>query len=238
MIKATPFNATLTDFMELIHILDIGGTFAFAVSGAFRAVKYEMDILGIAVLAMATGIGGGVICDLLLGIHPPAALQEQSYILICLAGAASVFFAAPKIARRWDYVLAADAIGLSVFTVIGAVKADAHGAVPLLTAMLAMITACGGGIIRDLLSREIPAILTTGFYASAALLGGFMFVLLGLWELPESVRIFITIAFTLLMRALALKYKFNLPRVKSLHASPSEIARAHRSNGRKMRTEK
>ena len=219
--------------MELIHILDIAGTFAFAVSGAFRAVKYEMDILGIAVLAMATGVGGGMIRDLLLGATPPAALTDTSYILICLAGAAAVFFAAPKIARRWDVLMAADAIGLSVFAAIGATKAELYGAVPLTIAMMAMITACGGGVIRDLLSREIPAILTTGFYASAALLGGFMFVLLGTFDLSEGLRVFITIGFTLLTRIAALKFKINLPRVKSLHASPSEIARAHRKNGKK-----
>ncbi|MDF7823013.1 trimeric intracellular cation channel family protein [Pontiellaceae bacterium B12227] len=219
--------------MELIHILDIAGTFAFAVSGAFRAVKYEMDILGIAVLAMATGVGGGMIRDLLLGATPPAALTDTGYILICLAGAAAVFFAAPKIARRWDVLMAADAVGLSVFAAIGATKAEAHGAVPLTIAMMAMITACGGGVIRDLLSREIPAILTTGFYASAALLGGFMFVLLGTFDLSEGLRVFITIGFTLLTRIIALKFKLNLPRVKSLHASPSEIARAHRENGKK-----
>lgn len=219
--------------MELIHILDIAGTFAFAVSGAFRAVKYEMDILGIAVLAMATGVGGGMIRDLLLGATPPAALIDTGYILVCLAGAAVVFLAAPKIARRWDYLMAADAVGLSVFAAIGATKAEAYGSVPLTIAMMAMITACGGGVIRDLLSREIPAILTTGFYASAALLGGFMFVFLGTFELPEGTRVFITIGFTLLVRVMALKFKLRLPRVKSLHASPSEIARVHRENGRK-----
>ena len=219
--------------MELIHLLDIAGTFAFAVSGAFRAVKYEMDILGIAVLAMATGVGGGMIRDLLLGATPPAALTDTSYLLICLAGAAAVFFAAPKIARRWDYLMAADAVGLSVFTAIGALKAEVYGAVPLTIAMMAMITACGGGVIRDLLSREIPAILTTGFYASAALLGGFMFVLLGALDVSEGARIFLTIGFTLLTRAAALKFKINLPRVKPLHASPSEINRAHRQNGKK-----
>ncbi|MEI6891345.1 MAG: trimeric intracellular cation channel family protein [Pontiella sp.] len=219
--------------MELIHILDIAGTFAFAVSGAFRAVKYEMDILGIAVLAMATGVGGGMLRDLLLGATPPAALTDTSYILICLGGAAVVFFAAPKIARRWDYLMAADAVGLSVFTAIGALKAEAYGAVPLTIAMMAMMTACGGGVIRDLLSREIPAILTTGFYASTALLGGFMFIVLGTFEMSEGLRVFLTIGFTLLTRVAALKFKIHLPRVKSLHASPSEIARAHRERTKK-----
>jgi uncharacterized membrane protein YeiH len=215
--------------MELIQFLDIAGTFAFAVSGAFRAVKYEMDILGISVLAMATGVGGGIIRDLLLGATPPAALTDQSYILICLAGAAAVFLAAPKIARRWDYLMAADAIGLSVFAAMGAVKAEQFGAVPATVIIMAMMTACGGGVIRDLLSKEIPAILTTGFYASAAIVGGFAFVAIGALELPEGMRLIVTIAVTLVARVLALKYKLRLPRVKSLHASPSEIARQHRT---------
>ncbi len=85
----------------MIHALDLIGTFAFAISGAFRAVKYELDVLGVMVLAVATGVGGGMIRDLLLGHAPPAALQNEVYLLICVCGALVVFLAAPKIAVRW-----------------------------------------------------------------------------------------------------------------------------------------
>jgi uncharacterized membrane protein YeiH len=214
--------------MELIQVLDMAGTFAFAVSGAFRAVKYEMDVLGIAVLAIATGIGGGITRDLLLGATPPVALVDERYMLICLFGAATTFWAAPKIARRWDYVLAADAVGLGVFAAIGAVKAEALGAVPMTVALMAVMTACGGGVIRDLLSREIPSILTTGFYASAALLGGITFLLLGIGDISQGTRIFGTVLVTLVARILALRFKVNLPRLKALPSSPSEIARQRR----------
>ncbi|MFL2584046.1 MAG: trimeric intracellular cation channel family protein [Gammaproteobacteria bacterium] len=104
----------------MLLILDLFGTLAFAISGAFRAVRYEMDILGVIALSVATGIGGGLVRDLLLGQTPPLALVNESYIIICTLGALLVFIAAPKIAKRWDYVLAADAVGLAVFCAIGA----------------------------------------------------------------------------------------------------------------------
>jgi uncharacterized membrane protein YeiH len=209
--------------MILIHILDIVGTFAFAVSGAFRAVKHELDILGLTSLAVVTGIGGGIIRDLLLGTTPPLALVDQTYVLACLMGAALVFLMAPKIAQRWDYVMMADAVGLSVFTAIGAAKAEACGAVPLTVMMMAMITACGGGVIRDLLVAEIPAVLKKDFYATAALIGSACFVFLGWLDVSIGPRFACTIIMTLCLRALAMKYRMHLPRVKPLPASPSQL---------------
>ena len=82
----------------MIHVLDLIGTFAFAISGAFRAVKYELDLLGVIVLAVATGVGGGLIRDMLLGNTPPVALYNEIYLIICVAGALAVFMAAPRIA--------------------------------------------------------------------------------------------------------------------------------------------
>ena len=102
----------------MLHILDLFGTLAFAISGAFRAVRYEMDILGVIALAIVTGIGGGLVRDTLLGRTPPVALLDQRYFIICILGALIVFFAASKIAKKWDYVMAADAVGLAVFASI------------------------------------------------------------------------------------------------------------------------
>lgn len=215
--------------MTLIHILDVSGTLAFAISGAFRAVKHELDLLGVMVLAVATGVGGGIIRDLLLGSTPPAPLADQTYILACLLGAALVVLMAPKIARRWDYVMAADAVGLSVFAAIGAAKAEECGAVPLIVVMMATITSSGGGVVRDLLVMEIPAVLKSDFYATAALIGGACFVLLGWLGVGEDLRLACTIAITLCLRALAMKYGMRLPRVKSLPASPSQLTQQRKS---------
>ena len=95
----------------------------FAISGAFRAVKHQCDLLGCIVLATAVGIGGGVIRDLILGVHPPSAFQNEYYLIICIAAAIAVFFFAPSIAARWDMVRIADAVGLGVFAAIGASRA-------------------------------------------------------------------------------------------------------------------
>lgn len=214
----------------MISFLDIFGTFAFAVSGAFRAVKYELDLLGVMVLAIATGVGGGMIRDVLLGLAPPAALTDQKYVLVCVAGAVIVFVAAPKIATRWNYVMAADAVGLSVFAVIGAAKAEANGATAVAVMLMAMITASGGGVIRDVLVLEMPAMLKSDLYASAALIGGGLYVLLGAFDVPETVRVWGTVAATLVLRTLAMRYGLRLPQVKSLRASPSELTREKRSS--------
>lgn len=217
-----------------MYFLDILGTLAFALSGAFRAVKYELDLLGVMALAVATGVLGGIVRDVLLGAVPPVVLVDQTYILVCLLGALVTFFAAPKIARRWDYVMMADAVGLSVFTAIGAAKADAFSCAPLTVVIMAMITACGGGVIRDLLVNEIPAVLKRDFYAVAALCGGMCFVVLGWCHAGLDVRVWGTIGCTFVLRCCAMKFGMHLPRVKSLSASPSHLTR-ERKNAKRRR---
>ena len=214
----------------MLLILDLFGTLAFAISGAFRAVRYEMDILGVIALSIATGIGGGLVRDLLLGQTPPLALVNESYIIICILGALLVFVAAPKIAKRWDYVLAADAVGLAVFCAIGAAQADRLGAVPMTIVIMSVLTACGGGVIRDLLVNEIPSIFTNDLYASAALLGGLIYVLLGNFGINSEIQIAATVSSALMLRTLALKYGLGLPTVRSLPASPSTLTKRYRKD--------
>jgi len=207
----------------MIHVLDLIGTFAFAISGAFRAVKHELDVLGVMVLAVSTGVGGGMIRDLLLGHAPPAALQNEMYLLICVCGALVVFLAAPKIAVRWDFVMLADAVGLGVFTAIGAAQAESSGAGIFTVMIMAAITACGGGVIRDLLVRKIPAILTSDFYATASLIGGACFLVLRPLGWTPDARLSVALTVTLCLRLIAMRYGISLPRVKRLPASPSQL---------------
>ncbi len=212
----------------MLDLLDILGTLAFAISGAFRGVKYELDWLGVTVLAIATGVGGGIIRDLLLGSIPPTALTNQTYIITCIIGAIMVICMASKIATQWNLVMAADAVGLSVFTAIGAAKAEAISGVPITTILMAMLTSSGGGVIRDLFVKEIPAVLTTDFYATAALLGGVIFIITGKLGFSHDIRLITTIVITLFLRVLAMKFHIRLPKVHSLSASPSEIAQKKR----------
>ena len=207
----------------MLYTLDIFGTFVFAVSGAFRAVKYELDILGVLVLSVATGVGGGIIRDVMIGYTPPAALRDETYLLICCAGGLLVFLAPRKIAPRWDYVMLADALGLGVFAAIGAAKASLYGLGFVGIIIMAAMTATGGGVIRDVLVREIPAVLKNDFYAMAAMIGGACYVLAGNLGYSESIQLLCAAAATLFLRLMAMKYRISLPKVKSLSRSPSEL---------------
>jgi uncharacterized membrane protein YeiH len=211
--------------MWMLQAADLIGTLIFAVAGAFRAVKHELDLLGVLVLATVTGVGGGVLRDLLLGTSPSVALRDERYLLACIAGGLLVFIAAPRIARRWDCVAVADAFGLGVFAATGAVHAMAAGMGFIGVAMMAAMTATGGGVIRDVLVCEVPAVLRADFYATAALLGGCTYWVLQRSELGAAAAAVSCAVVTTGLRLLALRYRFGLPRVRRLPASPSAMTR-------------
>lgn len=207
-----------------IYGLDLFGTFVFAFSGAFRAVKYELDILGVMVLSIITGIGGGMVRDVLLGSTPVAALQDETYFFVCLAAAVLVFFAAPKLAKGWNFFLVADALGLGVFSAVGAMKGYNAGLGIIGVSLAGSLTATGGGLIRDMLVREIPLVITRDVYASAALAGGL--ALYGVGKAGGSVSLQMALAIIIAtgLRLLAIRFGIQLPRVKSLPDNPSSIA--------------
>jgi uncharacterized membrane protein YeiH len=212
-----------------IYCLDIIGTFVFAVSGAFRAARHELDLLGVLVLAISTGVGGGIVRDLMIGCTPPDAFQDETYLIVCVLGGLVVFVAANRIAPRWDCVMAADAVGLAVFAAIGSAKARLYGLGDIGIIMMAAITATGGGVIRDMLVREIPAVLRADFYATAALLGGACFVAAGRLGFGQNTQLICVIAITFCLRVLAMKYGISLPKLHSLPASPSQLTRQRKS---------
>jgi len=214
--------------MTLLYVLDIIGTLVFAISGAFRAVKYELDILGVLVLSVATGVGGGCIRDLILGATPPAAFQNETYLLTCIAGGLLVFIASRKIARRWDCVMFADAIGLGVFAAIGAAKASSCGLGVVGVLMMAGVTATGGGVIRDILVVEIPAVLRVDFYATAAICGGAAFLGAGAIGLTGGAQLACAVVTTCGLRFLAMRFGISLPKIKSLPVSPSKLTSMRR----------
>lgn len=210
---------------KILYFFDLFGTFFFAVSGGFRAVKYEFDLLGVLVLSIAVGVGGGIMRDSMLGIHPPAALAGDVYLGVCIAGGLAVFFFAPHIAARWRDVMLADAVGLGVFAAIGASKAATIGHTGVTGMILCgTITAVGGGVVRDVLSGEVPAILTSDFYASTAILGSLACWILMRLGAPIGVTFIATAVLTTALRLVAIHYKLRLPRVRRLPASPSELA--------------
>ena len=214
--------------MTLLYAIDILGTLVFAISGALQANRHDLDFLGFMVLAVATGVGGGIIRDMMLGATPPAVFQDELYLIVCVIGGLIVFRAAPPIARRWNRVLVADAVGLGVFAAIGAAKGFAFGLGPIGVMMMAALTATGGGVVRDLLVREVPAVIKGGFYATAALLGGLVYWGLAGLELIEPVRVTLTAGVTTGLRFWAMRRNVSLPTARSLETQHGSSARDSR----------
>jgi len=155
----------------LLLILDLGGTFVFAISGGMVAVKRRLDIFGVLVLAFAAGNAGGITRDLLIGAVPPAAIANWTYLGVSVLAGLIAFFRYSVADRLRNDVLLLDAVGLSFFAVAGAEKALVHGLNPLMAALLGMLTGIGGGMLRDVLVMQVPTVLRSDLYALAALAG-------------------------------------------------------------------
>jgi uncharacterized membrane protein YeiH len=156
---------------NLVLALDLVGTFVFALSGASAASKRQLDFFGVLVLSFAAGNSGGVIRDLLIGAVPPSAIVDWRYLAASLLAGVMTFFWYPAIARLRSHVLLFDGAGLALFCVAGAQKSLAFDLNPLIASLLGMLTGIGGGMVRDVLLSEVPAVLRADFYAVAALAG-------------------------------------------------------------------
>ncbi|GAA6147987.1 trimeric intracellular cation channel family protein [Pseudooceanicola nitratireducens] len=165
---------------QALYWLDLLGTFVFGLSGAMLAVRRDLDVFGIAVLAVAAALSGGMIRDMALGATPVAALGTSHTLLAAFAAALCVFFFHRLIEKLSKPVMVLDAIGLGLFAVSGARKALDFGLDPLPAVVLGVLTAVGGGAVRDLLVAETPRVLREEVYALAALLGA-VIVVAGAW---------------------------------------------------------
>jgi uncharacterized membrane protein YeiH len=157
--------------------LDLVGIFVFAISGALVAVRKEMDIFGVLVLAGTTGLGGGFLRDVLIGAIPPAALEDWRYLLVPVVAGLLTFGYHPALARMERTVNVFDAFGLALFCVVGALKAVDYGLGPVPAALLGMVTGIGGGMLRDVLAGRVPVIFRGELYATPALAGAAVAVL-------------------------------------------------------------
>jgi uncharacterized membrane protein YeiH len=151
--------------------LDVLGVFVFALSGGLVAVHKQLDLFGVLVLAAVTGLGGGVLRDLLIGAVPPTGVSDWRLVVPALLGGLVTFFWHPGIGRIWRFVRVLDAVGLGAFGVTGALKAVALGATPQTAVIVGTLTAVGGGMIRDVLVGVVPEVLRRELYAVPAALG-------------------------------------------------------------------
>ncbi len=168
----------------LLVTLDLVGTFVFALSGALVGVRHRLDLFGVLVLSFVAANGGGVVRDTLIGATPPAALQDWRYVAISVAAGLLTFWRAGAIERWRNPVQSIDALGLGVFAVAGALKAQASGLGPVGAMLLGMLTGIGGGMIRDVLVAQVPTVLKAELYAIAALAGAGVVVLGTAMDLP------------------------------------------------------
>ncbi len=200
---------------DLWFALDILGTFVFALSGGLLAARKHFDIVGIAVLSVAAGLGGGMTRDLLLGDTPPVAFREEVYLITALVAALAVFVFHHQI-NRMDYsIRVLDAVGLGVFAVSGTLKSLEFDLGPLPAILLGTVTGAGGGVIRDLLGREVPLILNRDIYALAAVLGG-LTVVIALWlGIDTTLAALGGLIATIGLRLIAIRYNWQAPRPKT-----------------------
>jgi uncharacterized membrane protein YeiH len=172
----------------LVHMLlmafDLGGTFVFALSGATAGVKHRLDLFGVLVLSFAAGNSGGIARDVMIGAAPPVAVSDWRYIAVSILAGLITFYWYRIINRLRSPVLVFDAAGLALFAVSGASKALAFGVGPVGAMLLGILTAIGGGIMRDVLVREIPTVLRTELYAVAALVGAAVVVIGTMLHVP------------------------------------------------------
>ncbi len=195
---------------EMLQGLDYFGTAVFAVSGALVASRRHMDLMGFLILATVTGIGGGTLRDLLLG-RPVFWLTQWEYLLITAVMAIATFYATRPFQQRSNWLLWADAVGLAAFCVIGAQIALSMDASPMIAVMMGIMTATFGGLIRDVLAGEPPLLLHREIYASAALVGGIVYVLFAHWLDWPVAAVILGFTLTLVVRGLGIRYHWHLP---------------------------
>ena len=157
---------------ELVYeILQLAGILAFAISGALVGVRRRLDLLGVLVVGAFTGVGGGIVRDMLLGVHPPVSFVHWPNLAVAIGGSLVVFFVHPGITRIRHFEVVFDAFGLGLFSANGAATALEAGQTPLTAILVGTITAIGGGVIRDVLVNTVPGVLTRELYAVSALFG-------------------------------------------------------------------
>lgn len=195
-------------FFQIIEIL---GTFAFSISGVLVALEKRMDVFGVFIIAFATSVGGGTLRDVLIGQTPVTWMENMIYVYVIIA--ATIFSIIFR--KRLDYLKGSlflfDTIGIGLYTVVGIEKGLAIGLHPIICIALGTITACFGGVIRDILCNEIPIIFRKEVYATACILGGLIYFLLRELPIDNNIVFVISGSVVIAVRLIAVKFKISLP---------------------------
>ena len=199
--------------MEILTLIDILGTIAFAISGALTAMNKRMDAFGILIIALITSIGGGTLRDVLIGKTPVTWMQDQIFPMVVFGTAvfAVLFRSKLKYFRRSLFLF--DTIGIGLYTITGVQVSLTFGLDPIICVLLGTVSACFGGVLRDILCNEIPIIFHKEIYATACILGATVYLILIHFEVSQTIAMIVSGLVIIVMRILAVVFKWQLPSV-------------------------
>lgn len=195
----------------MFYLLDIIGTMAFTMSGALTAMHKKLDAFGIFIIAFVTAVGGGTLRDIMIGRTPVGWMLDLKYVYVIIVGFILAIVFRKKFDRLRTSLFLFDTIGLGVFTLIGLEKGINIGLHPVICIALGTMTACFGGVIRDILCTEIPVIFRKEIYATVCIFGGIVFFFLKEMNLENDILYLITSVVIISGRLMAVKFKWYLP---------------------------
>lgn len=200
--------------MELVYILDILGTLAFAISGALVASDQKLDLFGVIIIAFVTAVGGGMLRDVLINAHPINWIGDLNYLYVIFIAVFLTFLFKSKILPLSKTLFLFDTVGISVFTLLGLQKGLNFDLHPLIALIMGMISAVFGGVLRDVLTNKIPLIFEKEIYASACLVGGITYLLLKKTPITDNLNFIVSASVIITIRLIAVKFNLELPKVK------------------------
>lgn len=195
----------------MFYLLDIIGTMAFAMSGALTAMNKKLDPFGVFIIAFVTAVGGGTLRDVMIGRTPVGWMRDLNYVYLIIIGFFLAVIFRKKLDRLRTSLFLFDTIGLGVFTLIGLEKGIETGLHPVICIALGTMTACFGGVIRDILCNDIPVIFRREIYATICIIGGIVFFGLKELNLDKDILYLITSLIIIVTRLMAVKFKWYLP---------------------------
>jgi len=200
----------------MFNLLDLIGTLAFAISGALVSIDKKMDLFGVLIITFVTAVGGGTLRDVMIGRTPVGWMLNIDYIFVIITGFIVTLLFKQLIEQFKIYLFIFDTIGLGVFTLIGLEKGINIGLHPIICIALGTMTACFGGVIRDILCAEIPVIFKKEIYATICILGGIVFFILRKFNLNSDVLYLTTSLVIISVRVMAVRFKWYLPTLNKM----------------------
>ena len=200
--------------MDLQYILELAGTYVFAISGTLAVEDRDHDVFGAGFMGFITAIGGGSLRDILLGSYPLVWVGNVSFLYAILAGILTTFFFYKAVSRLKQAMFLFDTTGIAFFTVLGVEKALGLGFAVEICAIMGMFSAVMGGVIRDTLTNEMPILFKKEIYASACLAGAIVYLSLNHWNVERDINLLISLSVICVIRFSAVRFNINFPNLR------------------------